>query len=130
MKQENVRPDRDLILALTAGEENGGADDRLICEIRTVDLHCKSTPSDLLMRSKIVRIGNSQGVRLPKLMIEQAGLTEEVELRVEAGQIVIEAPRKARAGWAEAAQRAHAAGHDRLESTGATQFDQTEWEWQ
>ena len=26
------------------------------------------------MRSRIVRIGNSQGVRLPKLMIEQAGL--------------------------------------------------------
>ena len=81
------------------------------------------------MRSKIVRIGNSQGVRLPKLMIEQAGLSEDVELRVEAGRIVIEAPRKARAGWAEAAQRAHVAGHDRLESTGATQFDQTEWEW-
>jgi len=81
------------------------------------------------MRSKIVRIGNSQGVRLPKLMIEQAGLAEEVDLRVEAGQIVIAAPRKARAGWAEAAQRAHAAGHDRLEASGATQFDQTEWEW-
>ena len=27
MKQESVRPDRDLILALTAGEENGGADE-------------------------------------------------------------------------------------------------------
>ena len=27
MKQENVRPDRDLILALTAGEENGGNDE-------------------------------------------------------------------------------------------------------
>jgi mRNA-degrading endonuclease toxin of MazEF toxin-antitoxin module len=41
------------------------------------------------MRSKIVRIGNSQGVRLPKLLIEQAGLEEEIELRAEAGQIVI-----------------------------------------
>lgn len=81
------------------------------------------------MRSKIVRIGNSQGVRLPKLMIEQAGLAEVVELRVEAGQIVIAAHRKARAGWAEAAQRAHAAGHDRLEASGATRFDQTEWKW-
>ena len=81
------------------------------------------------MRSKIVRIGNSQGVRLPKLMIEQAGLSDEVELRVEAGQIVIAAPRTARAGWAEAAQRARAVGHDALESTGPTRFDQTEWEW-
>ncbi len=81
------------------------------------------------MRSRIVRIGNSQGVRLPKLMIEQAGLAEDVELRVEAGQIVIAAPRKTRAGWAEAARRAHEAGHDRLESSGLTRFDKTEWEW-
>lgn len=81
------------------------------------------------MRSRIVRIGNSQGVRLPKLLLEQAGLTEEVELRAEAGQIVIAAPRTTRAGWAEAAQRAHAAGDDRLEPTAAPRFDETEWTW-
>jgi len=81
------------------------------------------------MRSKIVRIGNSQGVRLPKLLIEQAGLDEDVELRAEAGQIVIAAPRRTRAGWAEAAQRARAADDDVLKSTGSTRFDQTEWEW-
>lgn len=81
------------------------------------------------MRSKIVRIGNSQGVRLPKLMIEQAGLCEDVELRVEAGQIVIAAPRVARAGWAAAAQRARALGDDALESSGPTRFDEAEWEW-
>ena len=81
------------------------------------------------MRSKIVQIGNSRGVRLPKIMIEQAGLSEDVELRVEAGQIVIAAPRVARAGWAEAARGAHAVGDDALESTGSTRFDATEWEW-
>ena len=68
-------------------------------------------------------------MRLPKLMIEEAGLGEDVELRVENGQIVIAALRIARAGWAEAAQRAHAAGDDQLESSGATHFDATEWEW-
>ena len=67
------------------------------------------------MRSKIVRIGNARGVYLPKIMIEQAGLGEEVELRVEAGQIAITAPRVARAGWAEAARDAHAIGDDSLE---------------
>lgn len=81
------------------------------------------------MRSRIVRIGNSQGVRLPKLLIEQAGLSEEVELRAESGQIVIAAPRTARAGWAEAAQHAHAAGDDLLEDTVATRFDVTDWKW-
>jgi antitoxin MazE len=81
------------------------------------------------VRSRIVRIGNSQGVRLPKFLIEQAGLEEEVELRAQAGQIIIEAPRKTRAGWADAAQRAHAAGDDRPEETAATEFDESEWTW-
>ena len=81
------------------------------------------------MRSRIVRIGNSQGIRLPKLLIEQAGLTEEVELRAEAGQIVIAAARRARAGWAEAAQRANAAGDDRLEETATPRVEETEWTW-
>jgi len=81
------------------------------------------------MRTRIVRIGNSQGVRLPKLLIEQAGLGEEVELRAEAGQIVIAAPRTARAGWAEAAREAHAVSDDRLLDTAAARFDEDEWVW-
>lgn len=80
------------------------------------------------MRTRIVRIGNSQGVRLPKLLIEQAGLSDEVELRAEAGQIVIAAPRTARAGWADAARDAHMAGDDRLLEARSTRFDEEEWE--
>lgn len=81
------------------------------------------------VRSRIVRIGNSRGIRLPKPLIEQAGLSDEVELRVEHGQIVIAAPHTTRAGWAEAAQHARAAGDDQLESSGVTRFDDTGWEW-
>jgi antitoxin MazE len=86
-------------------------------------------PKSTAIRSRIVRIGNSQGIRLPKPLIEQAGLSEEVELRVEHGQIVIAAPRLTRAGWSEAALRARTAGDDQLEAGGATNFDETEWEW-
>ena len=81
------------------------------------------------MRAKIVRIGNSQGVRLPKPLLEQAGLGEDVEITAEAGQIIIASPRVARSGWAEAAKRMHAAEADRLEPTISTVFDDTEWEW-
>lgn len=81
------------------------------------------------MRSRIVRIGNSQGVRLPKLLIEQAGLAGDVELRAEAGRIVIDAVRTTRAGWAEGAKRANAAGDDQLADTVATRFDDLEWKW-
>lgn len=82
------------------------------------------------MRAKIVRIGNSQGVRLPKPLLEQAGLTDDVEITAERGQIIITSPRVARDGWADAAKRLHAADADRLDPTTATVFDETEWEWQ
>lgn len=81
------------------------------------------------MRARIVRIGNSQGVRLPKPLLEQSGLVDEVELRAEAGQIVIAALRTTRAGWAEAAQRLWEAGEDRGGTAHPTSFDETEWEW-
>lgn len=81
------------------------------------------------MRSRIVRIGNSQGIRIPKPLLEQAGLEDEVELHAEQGRIVIANARRARAGWADAARQLHAADADSLESTGATAFERTEWEW-
>ena len=80
------------------------------------------------MRTRIVRIGNSRGIRLPKPLLEQAGLGDEVELTAEAGQIVIAAPRVTRAGWADAARRLAAAGEDQLDNH-ATTFDESEWEW-
>ncbi len=57
------------------------------------------------MKTKLVRIGNSRGVRLPKPLIEQAGLTEDVELRVSEGEITICSAVGSRRGWEEAAQR-------------------------
>lgn len=81
------------------------------------------------MRSRIVRIGNSQGVRIPKPLLEQAGLEGEVELHAEEGRVIIASPRRARAGWAEAARQVHAAGEDELDSVGSSRFDREEWEW-
>jgi antitoxin MazE len=82
------------------------------------------------MKTRIVRIGNSQGVRLPRPLLEQAGLGEDVVLRATAGRIVIEAARAPRAGWADAAKAMHAAGDDALlDAANATRFDRDEWEW-
>ena len=52
------------------------------------------------MRTRLIGIGNSRGIRLPKPLIEQVGLGDEVDLRVEDGNIVISAVRAPRAGWA------------------------------
>ncbi len=82
------------------------------------------------MKTRIVRIGNSQGVRLPRPLLETAGLGEAVTLRATPGRIVIEAARAPRAGWAAAAKAMHAAGEDVLLDPGTgTRFDAEEWRW-
>ena len=82
------------------------------------------------MKTKIVRIGNSRGVRIPKPLLERAGLRDEVTLRVEDGSIVIEGRAQPRAGWKEAAALAHERGDDELLATTATSFDEDDWEWE
>jgi antitoxin MazE len=82
------------------------------------------------MKARIVRIGNSRGIRLPKPLIEQAGLGEVVELLVQEGAILIQATAGTRAGWAEAAQRLAAEEDGRLvDEPTLTKFDETEWSW-
>lgn len=82
------------------------------------------------MKTRLVRIGNSRGVRLPKPLIEEAGLTEEVDLRAREGAIIIARTRRPRAGWAEAARLMHERNEDRMEEPPTpTRFDEEEWEW-
>ena len=82
------------------------------------------------MKTRIVRIGNSRGVRLPKVVLEEAQLPDEVELRAERGRIIICSATRPRAGWAEAARRMRARGEDQLlDPPVATQFDRKDWEW-
>jgi antitoxin MazE len=82
------------------------------------------------MKARLIRIGNSRGVRLPKPLIEEAGLEEDVELRVREGAVVITSSRSVRAGWADAARRLRAVGSDRLlDQPSATRFDGEEWRW-
>ena len=86
------------------------------------------------MKTKIVRIGNSRGVRIPKPLLEEAGLEErgvQVQLRVVEGGIMIESERAPRAGWADAAALANERGDDTLLDAAVprTRFDEADWEW-
>lgn len=82
------------------------------------------------MKARLVNIGNSRGVRLPKPLIEEAGLTEDVELHVLEGKIIISCVSRVRESWAQGAEKLAARGEDRLlnEPT-ATRFDAEEWNW-
>ncbi|OGE31310.1 hypothetical protein A3E66_05550 [Candidatus Daviesbacteria bacterium RIFCSPHIGHO2_12_FULL_37_16] len=47
------------------------------------------------MITKLIEIGNSRGVRIPKPLLNESGLGNEVELQVEKGEIrIVTAPRK------------------------------------
>lgn len=82
------------------------------------------------MKARLVRIGNSRGVRLPKPLIAEAGLSEEVELRVQEGAIVIARAALPRSGWAEAARRLRQCDEDvLLDPPTRTRFDEKEWKW-
>ena len=82
------------------------------------------------MKTKLVQIGNSRGVRLPKPLIEEAGLDNEVHVTVRRGEIVIRPAGKARTGWAAAAKRLHEQKADMLlDQEAPTAFDDSEWQW-
>jgi antitoxin MazE len=82
------------------------------------------------MKARLIRIGNSRGLRLPKPLIEQAGLENEVELCVHDGVIEISSSKSPRTGWAAAAERLRQCDQDRLLDPGTpTRFDEEEWQW-
>jgi antitoxin MazE len=81
------------------------------------------------MKTRLVRIGNSRGIRLPKPLIEEAGLSDEVELRVRQGAIVIAPSSAVRAGWAEAAAKLAGRGEDRALDQVSTRFEAEDWKW-
>ncbi len=85
------------------------------------------------MRTKLVKIGNSQGIRIPKPLIEETGLQGEVDLRVEDQSLVISRIRDVREGWDQAFQRMAERGDDALldpEAPSLSGWDETEWEWE
>lgn len=84
------------------------------------------------MLTKIVPIGNSRGIRIPKAMLDDCGFGEEAELQAKNGALILRPVKATRVGWAEAFAGMAAAKDDLLvqeEGPSSTQFDAEEWEW-
>jgi antitoxin MazE len=83
------------------------------------------------MKTKIIKIGNSQGVRIPKPLIEQTGLTDEVEINIQGDTLVISVARKPREDWENSFLAMAAAGDDALldDTVQTSDWDDEEWEW-
>ncbi len=83
-------------------------------------------------KTRIVRIGNSQGIRIPKPIIEQLGFSEEIELEIFPDQLVIRSAHAPRYDWDEQFKAMAEASDDQLldaQSLPLTEWDEAEWEW-
>jgi antitoxin MazE len=82
------------------------------------------------MKASLVQIGNSRGVRIPKAILKQTGLSDEIEIEVRGTQLVIRAAHHPRHGWDEAFSAMAARSHDALlDPATPTNWDESEWEW-
>jgi len=87
---------------------------------------------NVIMKANLVKIGNSRGVRLPKVLIREAGLPYEVELEVQGDTIVIRPARTPRDGWSDQFKAMAETGDDALLDGGrlvATGWEVEGWEW-
>ena len=81
------------------------------------------------MKAQIIRIGNSQGIRIPKTLIEDGKLSGEVELELHEDGILIRSLQKPRANWDGAFKAASDSDDDQHLDETATDFDKKEWQW-
>jgi antitoxin MazE len=82
------------------------------------------------MKAKIIKIGNSRGVRLPRTVIEEVGLGDEVLLEASRGALVIRPVNSPRSNWSESFKRMALEGDDELiDFNSANKWDDKEWEW-
>lgn len=80
-----------------------------------------------MVRARLVKIGNSRGVRLAKPLLEVAGLADEVEIEAAPGVLTIRPLAHPRAGWAEAASFFQPEGL--IDEMSLTRFDEEKWSW-
>jgi len=85
---------------------------------------------ETVVKARIIKIGNSQGVRIPKAWLDQLNFGEEVELVVQPDQLVIRSPYRPRQDWEKHFAAMAVEKDDRLlDAETSTRWDQDEWDW-
>lgn len=87
------------------------------------------------MTIKLIRVGNSMGIRLPKKVIEQFNFTDEIDAEIKKEGLLLKkkkVPRNPRTGWENRILREIEKGGypemlipDNIEN----EFDESEWQW-
>jgi antitoxin MazE len=84
-----------------------------------------------VIKTRLVKIGNSHGVRIPKLVLEQLNLSSDVELEVQDDHLIVRPVARPRADWAEQFRHMAERGDDQLldPDVTLTEWEATEWQW-
>ncbi|MBI1348954.1 AbrB/MazE/SpoVT family DNA-binding domain-containing protein [bacterium] len=83
------------------------------------------------MKTKIIRIGNSKGVRIPKSLLDGSGLKDDVELIPAEEGLLLRPVHAPRFGWDAAfsdVTRSDLAEFLEVPTT-LSAWDETEWTW-
>ena len=77
----------------------------------------------------IVKIGNSKGVRLPSIILKECNITNQVNIEISDGKIIMYPVKQPRVGWEKAFKKMHAAGEDKLIISEGVSDEVEDWEW-
>jgi antitoxin MazE len=87
----------------------------------------KSNPS---LQVSIRAIGNSKGVVIPKIILEQSGIQDIVEMSVDGEKIILNKPKNTvREHWAKDAQNLAKVGEDKLILGDFANEEDGDWVW-
>ncbi len=85
------------------------------------------------MKTQIIKIGNSRGIRIPKSILEHSGLGKEVDIDVREDELIIRPVNKPRKDWLESFRSMSKVKDDSLLDINNTsiqnRWDKDEWEW-
>ncbi len=82
------------------------------------------------MKARIIQIGNSQGIRIPKVLLEEAAISGDVDLVPVEDGILIRNISKPRSDWDSAFANSSESDEDaELHERSAGDFESKEWQW-
>lgn len=84
------------------------------------------------VKMRIIKIGNSQGIRIPKVLLDQAKLGDEIEMEVQGDKLIVRSVHSPRQSWDEQFIEMSRRGDDKLLDSEAgylSSWDKDEWEW-
>lgn len=81
------------------------------------------------MKTQIIQIGNSQGIRIPKVLLEESRISGDVDLELHPEGILVRKGQRPRDGWADAFKAMAERDEADLEAVPTTAAEKKDWQW-